>query len=265
MADTERRMERGREKGGWWDEECRRMKREVRRALRIWRQGRGEESEFRNKKKEYRKMCEEKKKERNERWKRKITRVMKESEVWEIINRERGRRKRVSDEIEMNEWREHFMRLLGGVDNKVRMGEEGRRRGVGEETEIEREELRRVLKSLKEEKAVGGDSIVNEVWKYGGEGLEECVWKFCNRVWKGDGWPEKWKDGIVVPIVKKGEGRIVEEYRGITLMDSIYKVYTGVLAGRLKEEVEAKSCLSRCQTGFRKGMGTIKCAELLGE
>lgn len=40
------------------------------------------------------------------------------------------------------------------------------------------------------------------------------MWKFCNRVWKG----EAWKEGEIVPIVKKGGGDKVEDYREITLM-----------------------------------------------
>lgn len=54
----------------------------------------------------------------------------------------------------------------------------------------------------------------------------------------GQGWPKSWKEGKIVPIVKKGEGDTVEKYRGITLMPSAYKVYATVLAERLREEVE---------------------------
>jgi len=36
----------------------------------------------------------------------------------------------------------------------------------------------------------------------------------CNGVWNGEGWPENWKEGIVVPILKRGEGRKVEDHRG---------------------------------------------------
>lgn len=40
------------------------------------------------------------------------------------------------------------------------------------------------------------------------------------------GWSEGWKERVIVPIVKKGEGKTVEEYRGdITLMAVLYKVY----------------------------------------
>lgn len=28
----------------------------------------------------------------------------------------------------------------------------------------------------------------------------------CNRVWKGEGWPEKWREGVIVPVIKKEMG-----------------------------------------------------------
>jgi len=83
------------------------------------------------------------------------------------------------------------------------------------------------------------------------------VRKFCNKVWKGGGWPESWKEGMIVPIVKKGEGERVENYRGVTLLSTLYKVYVAVLAEKLREEVERKGSIPPNQTGFRKGMGTV--------
>jgi len=44
----------------------------------------------------------------------------RESEVWEIINSERKKKGRIKERIEMEEWEEHFKRLLGGIENKVR-------------------------------------------------------------------------------------------------------------------------------------------------
>lgn len=99
--------------------------------------------------------------------------------------------------------------------------------------------------------------MANEIWKYGGERVKEWSWRFCNRVWKGEGWPEKWKDGVVVPILKKGEGDVVGDYRGVTLMPTAYKIYAAVLAERIKEEIEREEKIPHNQTGFRKGMGTM--------
>jgi len=60
----------------------------------------------------------------------------------------------------------------------------------------------------------------------------------------------------LISIVKKGQGTRVEEYRGVTVMPTLYKVYSAVLAERLRE-VEGRGMLPPSQTGFRKGMATI--------
>lgn len=135
------------------------------------------------------------------------------------------------------------------------MGE--RRERIGEEPDLERVEINSVISKLKDDKAMGIDGIPNEVWKYGGEEIREWVWKVCNKIWKGEGWPEDWKEGVVVPIIKKGQGNAVRDYRGITIMPTLYKVYVTVLAERLREEIEEGGMIPQNQTGFRKGRGTI--------
>lgn len=37
------------------------------------------------------------------------------------------------------------------------------------------------------------------------------------------------REGVVIPIVKKGEGSVVEEYRGVTLTQTACKMYVGML------------------------------------
>lgn len=125
------------------------------------------------------------------------------------------------------------------------------------EEEIRREEVEKVINRLKGGKAAGVDGMTNEVWKHGGERIKDWLWNFCNRAWKRKGWPEVWKEGVVVPILKKGEGNVVGDYRGVTLMPTAYKIYAAVLAERLKEAIERKELIPHNQTGFRKGMGTI--------
>jgi len=46
----------------------------------------------------------------------------------------------------------------------------------------------------------------------------------------------------------------MKNYRGVTLMDTAYKIYANILNKRLKKEVERK--LEEGQFGFREGRGT---------
>ena len=77
------------------------------------------------------------------------------------------------------------------------------------------------------------------------------------RVWKGEGFPEEWKEGLITRIFKKGEKGRVENYRGITLLNSACKVYAMVLTERLRKEIEDKEILPESQAGFRKGRSTM--------
>lgn len=53
--------------------------------------------------------------------------------MWEIIKGERRKRKRMNEEIEMEEWR-CFMRLLGEVEGRVKKGSrKGKERDEEEE------------------------------------------------------------------------------------------------------------------------------------
>lgn len=42
-----------------------------------------------------------------------------------------------------------------------------------------REEVKEILRGMKDKKAVGIEWVPAEVWKYGGEKVEEWVWRVC--------------------------------------------------------------------------------------
>lgn len=47
-------------------------------------------------------------------------------------------------------------------------------------------------------------------------------------IWRGKGFPEKWREGLIAPIYKKGETGDVRNYRGLTLLCTAYKVYAAI-------------------------------------
>lgn len=56
------------------------------------------------------------------RWERQIEEAKQEGQIWEVVNKERKRRKEVNREIGMDEWK-YFRGLLGGVEGRVLLGE----------------------------------------------------------------------------------------------------------------------------------------------
>ncbi|KAG5313582.1 ZFY26 protein, partial [Pseudoatta argentina] len=69
-------------------------------------------------------------------------------------------------------------------------------------------EMGKVLRRLKNRKAMAGDGIPNKVWKYEGGELENwATWEFCNKIWKGERWPER-----IRPDSRKGKGTMDNGY-----------------------------------------------------
>jgi hypothetical protein len=50
-------------------------------------------------------------------------------------------------------------------------------------------------------------------------GTEEIVERLVE-VWRGEGFPVGWRQGVICPLYKKGEKNKVENYCGITLLNT---------------------------------------------
>ena len=79
--------------------------------------------------------------------------------------------------------------------------------------------------------------------------MERCL--------NGEPIPESWREATIWPIHKNGSMKLAENYRGITLSNSIYKLYASILNSRLEEFTERENILQDTQNGFRKMRCTI--------
>ncbi|KAL6429518.1 hypothetical protein ACFW04_008298 [Cataglyphis niger] len=103
---------------GWRDSEFKEEKGIVRKELRKWREKGGDGKCYREAKRKYKKLIEGKKKEEKERWEREVREIKTEGQVWELVNRERRRKRKVNEDISMKEWDRYFRNLLGGLRAK---------------------------------------------------------------------------------------------------------------------------------------------------
>ena len=63
--------------------------------------------------------------------------------------------------------------------------------------------------------------------------------------------PQEWETGMVINTHKKGTKSKCENYRGITLLPTAYKLFTNIIKNRLNGHVEEEMVEEQC--GFRKG------------
>ena len=69
--------------------------------------------------------------------------------------------------------------------------------------------------------------------------------------------PEKWTSGLIVPLHKKGDINCVENYRGITLLSTLGKLFTRVINNRLSFWAETYGIYIEAQAGFRPNYSTV--------
>ena len=70
-------------------------------------------------------------------------------------------------------------------------------------------------------------------------------------------YPSEWAKAIIQPIHKKGDTTNPDNYRGISLLSCVSKLYTSVINSRLTQWAEDNDVLSEAQAGFRKDYSTV--------
>eukprot|EP00117_Sycon_ciliatum_P038167 scpid28799/ scgid28415/ Transposon TX1 uncharacterized 149 kDa protein; ORF 2 len=75
------------------------------------------------------------------------------------------------------------------------------------------------------------------------------------QVWSSGCVPGDWRDAQIVPIPKKGNLRVCDNWRGISLLDVVGKLFARIIHDHLEEIAE--DILPDTQCGFRKGRGCV--------
>jgi hypothetical protein len=80
--------------------------------------------------------------------------------------------------------------------------------------------------------------------------LLSAINKLINSIWNKQKLPGQWKESIIVPIHKKGDKTDCNNYLGISLLSSSYKIVSNILLSRLSpyadEIIGDHQCGSRC-------------------
>ena len=81
------------------------------------------------------------------------------------------------------------------------------------------------------------------------------IHKLITSIWKKEKLPEEWKESIIVPIHTKGDKTDCNNYTGISLLPTTYKILSNILLSRLIPY--AKEVIGDHQCGFRRNKSTI--------
>ena len=183
-------------------------------------------------------------------------------EYWQLFKKPKA----CSAKIDIDSLETHFRQL--SVENEdtndrvgALIGNTDRNTDLDTSTlnaDITEVEVNKCIENLKNGKASGIDGILNEFIKHSRQKLIRVYTRLFNKVLEQGVVPDSWTIGLIVPIYKnKGDQSDPNNYRGITLLSCVGKLFTAILNERLAKFCKNNAILSECQTGFRHGYSTM--------
>ena len=262
----------------WWNESIERHVKEKKVLYERYLQERDLDAyeRYKRKRNEVKRVIKDAKDEANERWGGRLMEDFERNKkmFWKEVRRvkmgEEKKSEKMKDangnmlmtEEEVNgRWANYFESLLNVTDDRearVTAVGNGRRMpgGVKCDDEIEYEEVYEAVRKMKGGKSAGIDEIVAEYLKKGGVAMIEWLVRMFNGCFREGRIPREWKSACIVPIYKgKGDRCECSNYRGISLLSVVGKVYGRVMIERIMVGTDAAVGEEQC--GFRKGRGCV--------
>ena len=105
---------------------------------------------------------------------------------------------------------------------------------------------------MKSNKSTGLDNISNEMLKSGQSFLIPCLHKLFNNCFTMGYYPENWTHGYITPIHKGNDPSDPNNYRGITITNSLGKLFNRIHYNRLTKFLDKHHVINDSQMGFTK-------------
>ena len=182
---------------------------------------------------------------------------------WNLIKSSRKDPTSIQREhVSNGEWYNYFQTLLNRKDVQHDDERTSPCREIESDclnSDITEREITQALSNLRIRKSPGPDGISSDLLKYTSTAIIPYLVKLFNEVFTNGIVPDLWGESIIVPIHKKGSRSRSDpnNYRGISLINSISKVFMHVLNKRLYLWCEKNSVIDESQAGFRRSYSTI--------
>ena len=184
-------------------------------------------------------------------------------EYWSLLNK--GCKKsnnlgKISIEVFMHHFKKLSQKSEDDESDQHDFDPRSVRHSINEEIngEFTVDEIVKLIRKLRNKKACGVDHVINEYIKHCPVELLGTVVKLFNIVLKTGIVPSNWCIGLIKPLYKnKGSPDDPDNYRGITLLSCLGKLFTSCLNDRLSNYIEGAGIMGEEQAGFRAGYCTL--------
>ena len=121
---------------------------------------------------------------------------------------------------------------------------------------ILKSEISSAINKLKSGKSPGIDSIYSEFLKAGGDAMVEILHVLFNLILETGEIPSSFKKALIVVLYKKDDRSECKNYRPISLLSHIYKLFMTIIGGRITNDLY--SCLPDSQAAYQPNRGTTE-------
>ena len=251
----------------WWDEECSTSKKEQLNALRLFRSINTEQNRqlYVTKRNRCKALFKKKKLAFMRSKKQALIQARKcPKEFWKLLRDENFNQSVNTPNISADVWYDYYSHLFVSQnipsenvnDNTLSFISNNFDSSILNE-QISDEEIIKSIKRSKNNKSPGPDGISVEMYKETLALILPFLNKLFNAIFDSGNFPESWCKSIITPIYKKGSRNDPSNYRAISLIDSLCKIFMGILSSRLNNWCEENNVLDESQAGFRQKYTTI--------
>lgn len=156
----------------------------------------------------------------------------------------------IDDADKLEIWKDYILNLFGDTRSEIHASQ------ATTGPSITRDEILHALRTMKSGKVPGPDNIYIELLKLfdDNDGLLDLLTELFNDVYDTGQIPSKWLISTFLTIPKKTTSRKCDDYRLISLINHITKLFLKVIHRRIYSKCEEH--ISETQFGFREGLGT---------
>lgn len=118
------------------------------------------------------------------------------------------------------------------------------------------QEVKKMIDDLIADKACGPDGITNRMLKLLNPNISTLLSSIFNKVNDSGKYPDAWKSGVITVVHKKDEKNDPNNYRPITLLPSISKLFERIMYNAIYKHLNRHNLIYDKQSGFLQGHST---------
>lgn len=243
----------------WFNSNCYWARKKSFKSLAKFRKTNSEEHKktYLESKKKFKEICESSKQNYYNSISLRINEVSNAKEWWSIARELNGQDFNIGSSVSAREFEQYFKKLLN-LEQRSRFIPYAPLLIADEklDKDISVDDIKNMLSKVKMNKAPGEDRTPYEFFANASEEFLTELARTYSRMYSNGTIDEVFIKTIIFPIHKKGSLNDPANYRGISFMNAIAKIFMGILNERLYAWAEERSIIVEYQAGFRKNYST---------